>query len=407
MLNEILEYKNYTADREAFTAEENGLKYGPLISRHLSGLQRALTVIARAFLYPELPPLSCPMEGTVLTRRQRTGLSLLSLSAWCGMEGTASPDITFADIPEELRAEIERISGWLPEYLRYHLYLNIGAAAEKKGAAEEIEKLPPELKSLFSDPEDSWPYERIETRRLALMKELKSLPAKCGLKSDMTKLKNCLETIEKLYGKKTIKGNTFLEPLFPEPKGFKNDTGNTLKMITFEKIIADAMEAGPLQEYVLLCTGMLPSLYSSDKPKKNRDSGEVIIPDSLLKATALFLMSPRSSGQEYVLFNESEAANWASGKGSSRGDKFMAAIKDYRLPIRDDYGKKLAEEPFFTHASVSGNMTKICISPKWASHFKAVTRARYEAMTEYDKPFRVFEDRGAGKPLEKTVELFR
>ncbi len=101
MLNEIKEYAQYSFARDIYS--DNGsdppadsrLKFKAFISNSFAGIERAMVIVARHFLFS---------GGTADIARAR-----LALNLWCG--GTAAPE----DLTD---SELESIKDWLPDYIR-------------------------------------------------------------------------------------------------------------------------------------------------------------------------------------------------------------------------------------------------------------------------------------------------
>lgn len=108
MLNEIREYEQYTAPLDTLKEPAaRRLKYLTLIKSHLGGLERAMTIIARWFIFKDNDTVENFNEATIIE----------ILKAWCGFQ--SKNDIS----------EAEHLKDWLPKYIRQVL---LGEALQKQ-----------------------------------------------------------------------------------------------------------------------------------------------------------------------------------------------------------------------------------------------------------------------------------
>ena len=97
MLNEIREYEQYTAHLNTLREPAaRRLKYVTLIKNHLGGLERAMTIIARRFIFKDKETAEHFNEAAVIE----------ILKAWCGFRN------------ESDMSETEHLNAWLPNYIR-------------------------------------------------------------------------------------------------------------------------------------------------------------------------------------------------------------------------------------------------------------------------------------------------
>ena len=332
MLNEIGEYKQYTLSPEELAACKNRrLKQYTLIKQKFGGLERAMTIIARHFIF----------KTSVVDFDEKAEKELREiLKAWCGFKHEAKTSLP------------EHFEGWLNNYIRIFL-------SEKVQSYLDAEKNPTDLKSAIENI------------------SLNNAPT--------AEIKNLLGALDKLSKKNTI----FSKSLF----GGLDAKGDTpFRAITYDKVIANALLAGKLRRYYLVCDEELfqtKKIFKSDKRDKKLSAKDK---DMVLKMTAEYLLQRRYTSQEFVATNNANIINWLS-----------VPEKSERLAIkRGNYLLAETEEKIFEIGDeIEGlGVTKIKLCHEWKKHFSLV-----EDDDNLDSKLgRIFfSDIGSGEFLKENV----
>ena len=363
LLNEIGEYEQYTLSPQMIAAcEYPRLKYFTLIKRDFSGLERALTIVARNFLFNDDAPRTSDSELGELRE---------ILKAWCGFRNEAQ------NLPPHF-------DGWLVTYIRY-AFLNekINSCREKISCLESVE-LQATLTDLFEKfsaqdkPEEfSVPLAKLESLMTAQSEELKDIME--GLKQIVTLLRAQI--------KLSVKNKNFSKNLF----GSLNKQGDTpFRAITYDRIIANALLAGKLRRYYLVCDD---ELFRTKKILKGTKKLSATDADMILKMTAEYLLQRRHTSQEFTETNDSNLMNWLVG--SRKPENF--ARDSY---VFADSGEKIFEVRKVNLGGI--NALKIKLHPDWTSHFILAE----DGTGNYDSIFgRIFfSDAGSSEPLREGVK---
>lgn len=372
MLDEKREYINYTT---IWTGEIPWLRYGNL-SNHLSGIEHAMTIVARGFLFADetIPPIVCAKAylraWCGLTRRSATYYRLVE-NQWertdfetvekkkfdmvchknCLSEdiyieklpddadGSKSWEQIAKQFPEECfgccddcRIEcdaIKAVHNWLPQYIWVLQHKKFDALEdEQRMAAEKL------YQQLFPAPkqEEDNSAEPTETKEFALSEEaMKIFPL-----------------LYELYNKRA----QFAQHIFHVSL---KDTGKAKnKEITYERIIANALNAGSLQTYTLYTKkkisnveDLFDGITKASAKKENKALGKTNKP-LIMAITAVYLMKKKED-QNYVVFNTPACTNWLQGNLPDGG----VSIFRYN------------DEPLFYKSIVTGNVTKLCVNSTW------------------------------------------
>lgn len=336
MLNEIGEFAHYTMSTQEISACQNlRLKYLTLIKREFSGLERALTIVARHFLF----------DDNGRTIRDESELRKI-LKAWCG----------FDDEPPHLK-------GWLPNYiLTAFVSKNVKTCLEKLALLEaddfrdEFTNL---LKKIPARHEDEAEISEILTKfdvfKATYPERLKNIG------DEPTQIATTLKALAKLPGK----NKNFSKSLF----GALSAKGDTpFRAITYDRIIANALLAGKLRRFYLASD---EELFASKKILKDMRKLSPNNQDMILKMTAEYLLKRRDCSQEFVETNDSNIMNWLVG--ARKPENF--ARDSYILAERDENIFELRK------VNVGGiNALKIKLNPDWIKHFRLVEDCDEESL---------------------------
>ncbi|MBD3878570.1 MAG: hypothetical protein SR1Q5_02640 [Quinella sp. 1Q5] len=363
MLNEIGEYEQYTLSPQKIDAcEYPRLKYFTLIKRDFSGLERALTIVARHFLFDDDTPRTSDSELGELRE---------ILKSWCGF-------------PNEAHNLPPHFDGWLVTYIR-HAFLNdkINSCREKISRLESVDlqatltDLLEKFSSQDGHEEFSEPLARLESLMAANGDELDDMME--GLKQIVTLLRARI--------KLSVKNKNFSKNLF----GSLNQQGDTpFRAITYDRIIANALLAGKLRRYYLVCDD---ELFRSKKILKGTRKLSATDADMVLKMTAEYLLQRRHTSQEFTETNDSNLMNWIVG--SRKPENF----------VRDSYvfadsGAKIFEVRKVNLGGI--NALKIKLHPKWTSHFILAEDGTGDVDSISGRIF--FSDAGSSEPLREAVK---
>lgn len=364
MLNEIGEYEHYSmSPQEIAACEYPRLKYFTLIKREFSGLERAMTIVARHFLFDtseETPDLS---ESKINELREL-------LKAWCGFKTEARTE------------RPTHFDGWLVSYIRraflderIQLCRNnlpvIDSAESRVALSNLLEKISSwqsvgELGEVLSD---------FESFRSAHGKTLK----KFGY--EPTQIAALLKTLIKLADK----NKNFSKSLF----GSLTAKGEIpFRAITYDRIIANALLAGKLRRYYLTCD---EELFRTKKILKGSKKLSAADSDMVLKMTAEYLLNRRHSSQEFTETNDSNIMNWLVG--SRKPENF-----DRDSYVLAENGEQVFE---MSKVNLGGiNALKFKLHPQWTKHFALVEDD--DRCAELGRIF--FSDAGSSEPLRKNIK---
>lgn len=372
MLDEIKEFKQYTTLPNEYI--KSRLKYHSLIKKgELSGLERAMTIVARGFIFNE-------NAGTKFDDAKIKEC----LKAWCGFRTTEAIDA----------------KNWLKKYIRQEFLepallrcINAVKEVDVDSAQKSdmlnflnIENLlsdisifrdEKEQKSSLSDKADNNATNDFKTSLNSiedLEKVLKKAPALYGAtKIDIGRIKHSLLALTEL----SEKNKTYSKGIFSAAI-FQKDSDNDVKAITYESIIADALNLGRLETYFLVYTGK-DDPFDSNLIKKQTDKNPLPVlsanskngmktkylnaRDLILKITAGYLLQKIDTEQEYVYFNQTDMKNWLVLEKPDIGGG-----KDGLITFT--YG--LNEEPLFSLNTITRNVSKIKLHPGWIKNFRLV-----------------------------------
>ncbi len=392
MLNEIKEYEQYTYPLDV-SHPAIRLKHKTLCN-DLSGIARAMTIIARKSIFDHVG------SGRIDHTKN-------DLQVWCGDpkgdSETASDGITFA---------------WLPEYMIRNLWADKAKIFEDFLMTEpDLDTYPRylEICSLFKSLQDDFCIDtyRDKEKRARLMDNAELLRFFCkelgeeeslrrkssGAYAPLYRIIKALNTLAFKYGTKGYNKRMFDDKMDRTER-------NDFKKIMYEKIIADAITAGPLKRYYLVCekadlsgisvktkkTTSYPFTQGKKKdgkwsaPTKNKE-------DIILKTIAAFLLEQEFRDAEdlysgIVPVNLTDIANWLAGKTD------MDILKSFKLNSR----------PLFTFDAID-NVAAIGIDTEWMQScgWKVVSEENLEAYLAEHPSAAFFSDFGAGQFMKRDV----
>lgn len=403
MLNEIKEYEQYTYPLDAKHPAKR-LKHRALCNE-LSGTARAMTIIARKSI--------SEYEGP-----GRVDHAIRVLQVWCG---DPKGD------PETISEKIEY--AWLPNYMIQILGEEKALEFEDYLMKETSLKSFPRYKevcSLFRDIHADFNFDTIRTKskrepylnkakKISLYsKELGELGDDEGKKNQRKKTSSAYSPVYNIikalvvlngrFGTRGYKQKMFNDNLVRSDK-------NDFRKITYEKIVADAITAGPLKRRYLVCedANFSEICYCTEDNKGNvktskpftnskKKKGEWSEPtkkklDLIMKTVAAFLLEQeaRDATDQYVGYapvNLTYISNWLA---SSTKMESLKAYKINGLPI-------FMLEPIYNVAAIS-------IDTNWMQScgWKIVTEEKLDAYLAEHPNAIFYSDHGSGQFLRKNV----
>ena len=349
MLNEIREYEQYTAPPESLTDKnECRLKYATLIKTQFSGLERAMTIVARRHL-----PLNPTEEDTAKVRRL--------LKVWCGFG------------KEDEAAECGVCYGWLKKYMvqmcRLHIWADV---TDEETRAKFLGCLP---QITLQGNKENW--DAVQTQGEAL-KAVAKVPAE-----KIISTAKALATWEK-------RAAYLAQGLFAV-QYTANKSDNDLHRICYDKIIANALELGPLKNYVLAAKLDPFKAGLIKKYTRFRNKGAAITKntsqDTVLKFTAAYLRQRAETGREYAVINFADMSNWVN----LQDPKFdNAKLSEYRLADGSTV---------FNFINVGPSVKKMSLAPDWLELFELAEANSIVPGADRGRIF--YRDNGAGSCLEQ------
>ena len=372
MLNEIGEYEQYTyslTPQEIERHKDTRLKYLPLIKRDLSGLERAMTIVARHFMFDVL---HCDSDSRLSDADFEELREILR--AWCGFNSENAPR---SPLPEDFK-------GWLVKYIqRTFLTEKVQTCREKlsccgsdnltNALSEQFEKIlnQEDVKALKESLNE---LDYLKSSHNAELKEIGDEPGQ---------IIEVLKTIIKLSEKNKYFSKSVFGAVGSQEKG-------NFRCITYDKIIANAFLAGKLRRYYLTCD---EDLFGTKKIVKNIKNNKALsVPDMnmVLKITAEYLLKRRYTSQNYTEVNGLGIMNWL--KGVRKPEQFNL----------DSYILADSKENIFESVTVNGiQAKKIRLHSQWIKHFQLVEDGNDATDEALGQIF--FSDTGYSEHLCKNV----
>ncbi len=367
MLDEIREYEQYTFEPvEEMKKEHIRLKFANLIKKDFGGLVRAMTIVARQCIFRESDEAEDFDEESVRNH----------LKEWC--------------------------DGWLNRYIR-HAFL-------EKNLEELREKLKDEaLVNLLGEIQPDSGVEVLVAAKDEFFSKAKELGKEEN--AIFGRISSSIEALKELQGKKTY----FAKRLFesgestekekPKEKDFAQKK-NDYHKITYDRIIANALEQGRLHRYYLVCkSDSVPFDLIRKYTEKNKQDGKELIDtdkDLILKMTAAYLLQQAGYNPEYapeyVVITLTDISNWMIKKDKPSNFEF----EKYKFR---DTGESLFDKRTISSTdkkkdgmSKKGNLTKTRIHPQWAKQFYLVDESEIDNL---ENRGRIFFSDVAGKMLSE------
>lgn len=352
MLNELGEYEQYAAPLDSFPDfGGHRLKYFTLIKNGFSGLERALTIIARRHIFADAEQPAAFDEDRVKD----------ILRAWCGFAFTS-------EVPPAL---VNR----LPEYIKRNFFCGCLRGCRLKCEEFRDDEAYPAVLAFL----DATSIESLT----ALLAAKQKSPLLKALNTDLERAKKILAALDTLSGKHKSFERTVFNVL--------NDAGDEYRAIKFDRILANALFFGKLRNYVLVCERD-PFATAVRKVTDSKPAGKKLLPsqqDLILKLTAMYLLQRRYSDQDFVTFNELSLVSWLATETKPENlhlDKFIFV----------ETGKHLFE----TRLVGGVNVKKLRVHPDWLKQFRLAEDSETAKRENLGRIF--FTDSGAAESLARS-----
>lgn len=363
MLNELIEFKQYTFDIGSYNPADPKAVKPRLNHRNicnkLSGIERAMTIIARYYYYNYYPGT----RKKIPAAQERIAFVRDVLKTWCGAS-------------EAPPAELGHLQAWLPRYIKDVLI------AEKLKLFEKPDK------ALFSSDAlveiELWVREfkaaREYANRWKAIDKLHELTEQFpDYSAAIVSIRRLESALADLRGKKTEFSKKMFVSYISDDEASK--WTNDYKKITYDSIIANAINEGPLSNQVLVCDS---DLFAPIRKKKGRllDADK----DRIQKMLVAFLLNRTNENQVSAVINKSDIANWC--EGDPKMDKA-------------DYEKYLfSEEQLFSIHLVGSNVAKLTIPKGYLEIINPRICFKGDLFTIDLNTHPSYEDYGSGKRLE-------
>lgn len=172
--------------------------------------------------------------------------------------------------------------------------------------------------------------------------------------------------------------------LYTNPSKKTNDK-NSAKSVTYESIIADALDQGPLNKYLLkvkdaMFEGLTKESNSNDVDINQTDE------DLIKKLTAYYLISQKEqiARQCWIIINSVNLMNWSTRNNDLNHNKWLEKFTYNSTAL-------------FEKTNIGNNTIKIKINKEWIDDNK-IEIVSYGDYNPNDG-FTYYEDMGANKPL--------
>ena len=368
MLNENKEFEQYSFNLDAPINKGNcRLKYATL-TQSLSGRERAMIIVARWYIFENEPERKAFNEDDVKS----------FLASWCGFNDDSN------------NVEYKHLDKWFIRYIR-NAFLKgcleecIVEYTTKNHMKTEVYKL---LKTISADDEIGV----LERKCNEIEHQIGEFEKNSNL-AKLNKVKECLSYVYSNSPKSPK--NIFSNTMFPkEPK-----TDNDFKNTYYDRIIANALHSGRLEQYYLVCD--IDPFKNNNIVAKARNNGTAtpkLLPndkDLLLKITAYYLLQKKNliHGQEFVLFNKTDLINWLVASDPKLDND---NLKKYILFNTLD--TLIITKSLTVDKNKKPNITKLKLHSDWVKHFKIVKS--YDIDKLENRGLIIYSDLGSGFLLE-------
>ena len=362
MLNELAEYDQYTSPAVGF--ENHRLKYFTLIKKNFSGLERALTIIARRHIFGDSD------EPQNFDAAQIKNL----LQAWCGFD--------FDDKDKASRPLANR----LPEYIRANFLCSRLEICKDRATKLLDAKRQAKVIDCLNGLSSTNSLEELSTAFKTLTENIDDTPLRESCKLELAQVEKIIAALQELRDKAQYFGKGVFGVYTSEGK-------NDYRTINYERVIANALLLGKLRRYYLFCAGDPFEDFEIKKFTDAKPTGKKLLAaneDLILKLTATRLLKGLQSSQQFVPLNSMNLINWLWK--DTKPENFE--LEQFRL-VR-------AKEKLFEVRHVGGlKVNKVRVNPLWLKNFWL---AEENELGERENQGRIFfSDAGKAVPLKKCI----
>jgi len=170
---------------------------------------------------------------------------------------------------------------------------------------------------------------------------------------------------------------------------------NTFKKVTFQGILAKALLAGPLEQRYLVAEhvvskdalGIRISQKNGGEKKTKCSASEL---DVICKETAAYLLAGGTSAGEYVVVNKTDVSNWGKSEIKNEAGRAGRLIRYFYQKDGDS-----PELPVFEEISFN-NVSKMKICPEWMEYcgWRLATDTELDAILKEHPDCLYFRDDG-------------
>ena len=365
MLDEILEYQQYSFNTDNVAEHVKRLKHKTLITSNFSGITRTLTIVARFFYFKFYESDEHWKEKT----KQ-------AMAIWLGFKAD--------EIPEETK-EVQR---WLPQYVEKVL---LKAKMEELAMWLDQSKLndeeKEEIKALMGKVSES-------PRQRSKIQAAGELCEKCesyGFVPQNKLVHKAIWNIEQFLLSLSRKKAHFEESTY-------NDVGeNDLYTLTYDSVLGNALRRGALKRYYLACDHLITEKITKARGRSRLADNDY---DIIMKMTACCMLELSRKGASQSIFvhvNKSDFNNWLVKDKCSSQDL-----------LQYNYNKK----PLFEERLVGNNIIQVRLNQQWMDDcgFEILQETQgTDVIQDYLKEHpegSVFVDKGGGfcmEEVKKTV----
>lgn len=373
MLNEIQEYKDLTQKDNCNTENVRPVLRYRVLYPDLSGIERAMTIVTRGFAFPsnfengteEIKDIKCIRNY---------------LKSWCGLKNN----------PKYYKLKSSKNNKWQWKQMSLDEIEKLDEVDKKRYKINKNcleEEFSVEFPEEFFVESSNENKEQIKTQVWGAFQE--QFPEVCFLNESSDTCNNCCEEIKSVDNwlgnyiesfsapQSTDKKNTeYLKKKLKDKKSqfsqhifntsLNSEEGEKTKAITYEKIIANALNAGPLNEYVLYVNKNITDITKlfeniRDRRKNKKDENGKVGSDklnqasySVILAAVTYYLIQRKNEQKFVVFNKADYQNFLYGNLPKNGG--LSCFKYYNGD---------SKEPLFEERVFDGNTIKLCVNENW------------------------------------------
>lgn len=359
MLNELAEFEQYTAvipDPDAdkadvwagkcntYTAADldavpQRLRYDGL-SDNLSGIRRALTIIARGALSGDPARLDYARD---------------CMRLWCG-----HVSVSELSAPDALQ---QTLDGWLPKYLRLLRAYKLNDVVQLIAQLEESEAL---SSALCQDVRTAlqtalFPPEAECSDGVGVCKALLEEDAPASAKL----LQSAVKPVDKLNAMR--QRLVWRERDYQRPAlQLEDESESDLYAVTFDAILADALDQGPLRDLALVsnqCTvreTLFADVWMNGKKMSRKFVHFPEWEQQLMKLTAMVLLSCRANVSYPVPFNLTDADNYIGTDVKKKG-----ICQRFGIGEEKSGQGEVEKRPIFTLETLSSGVCTLNMSAEW------------------------------------------